>query len=76
KILKNWIHVFPKFAPFKGNNLPDTVEIDGADNITSISSRSSVESKLKDLSQKPEEKRAETSRPSGNRNSGCITAAG
>ena len=51
---------FSKFAPFKGNKPSDTVEIDGADNIIDIFQKL-CESKLKDLSQKPEEKRAETS---------------
>ena len=51
---------FSKFAPFKGNKPSDTVEIDGADNIIDIFQKL-CESKLEDLSQKPEEKRAETS---------------
>lgn len=51
---------FSKFAPFKGNKPSDTVEIDGADNIIDIFQKL-CESKLKDFSQKPEEKRAETS---------------
>lgn len=55
KILKNWIYRFSKFAPFKGNKPSDTVEIDGADNIIDIFQKL-CESKLKDLSQKPEEK--------------------
>lgn len=59
KILKNWIHVFPNL-PLQGNKPSDTVEIDGADNIIDIFQKL-CESKLKDLSQKPEEKRAETS---------------
>ena len=49
---------FSKFAPFKGNKPSDTVEIDGADNIIDIFQKL-CESKLKNLPQKPEEKKSE-----------------
>ena len=49
---------FSKFAPFKGNKPSDTVEIDGADNIIDIFPKL-CESKLKNLPQKPEEKKSE-----------------
>ena len=49
---------FSKFAPFKGNKPADTVEIDGADNIIDIFQKL-CESKLKNLPQKPEEKKSE-----------------
>lgn len=49
---------FSKFAPFKGNKPADTVEIAGADNIIDIFQKL-CESKLKNLPQKPEEKKSE-----------------
>ena len=55
---------FSKFAPFKGNKPSDTVEIDGADNIIDIFLKL-CESKLKNLPQKPEEKKSGKS--------GCFT---
>ena len=50
---------FSKFSPYKKTK-QDTLHFDGADNIIDIFQKL-CESKLKDLSQKPEEKRAETS---------------
>ena len=50
---------FSKFSPYKKAK-PDAVHFDGADNIIDIFQKL-CESKLKDLSQKPEEKMAETS---------------
>ena len=52
---------FSKFSPYKKTK-QDTLHFDGADNIIDIFQKL-CESKLQELSQKPEEKRAETSAP-------------